>query len=132
VNVDALWQEGWIIAGHAIAAVIAFGFGTLQLAMPKGTSAHRGIGSFWIGLMAVVATSGFFIHELRVIGPFSPIHLLSILVLVSLFFAIRSAQSGNIHAHSSAMKSLYFLALILTGLFTLWPGRVMHTVIFGG
>jgi uncharacterized membrane protein len=29
------------------------------------------------------------------------------------------------------MLSLYFLALIVTGLFTLLPGRVMHSVLFG-
>jgi uncharacterized membrane protein len=26
---------------------------------------------------------------------------------------------------------IYALALIVTGLFTLWPGRIMHEVIFG-
>jgi uncharacterized membrane protein len=26
---------------------------------------------------------------------------------------------------------LYALALVATGLFTLWPGRIMHAVVFG-
>jgi uncharacterized membrane protein len=30
------------------------------------------------------------------------------------------------------MHSLFFLALVVTGLFTLMPGRVMHTIIIGG
>lgn len=38
---------------------------------------------------------------------------------------------GDIKAHEKTMKSLYFLALIITGGFTLLPGRVMHTVLFG-
>lgn len=132
MTLDALWNEGPIIAGHAVAAMAAFGLGAVQLALPKGTAAHRGLGAIWVALMAGIAISGFFIHELRVVGPFSPIHLLSILVLVTLWHAIRSARRGNIRAHKSAMVSLYFLALVLTGLFTLWPGRAMHTVVFGG
>jgi len=129
---DVLWNEGPIIAGHAMGALTAFCLGTLQLAMPKGTIVHRGLGWLWTGLMAWVAISGFFIHDLRVVGLFSPIHLLSILVLITLWKAIRAVRHRNIRAHKSAMLSLYFLALVVTGLFTLWPGRVMHMVVFGG
>jgi uncharacterized membrane protein len=32
--------------------------------------------------MAVVAASSFWIHQMRLVGPFSPIHLLSIFTLV--------------------------------------------------
>jgi uncharacterized membrane protein len=29
------------------------------------------------------------------------------------------------------MISIYSLALVVTGLFTLWPGRIAHKVLFG-
>ena len=29
------------------------------------------------------------------------------------------------------MAWVYALALVVTGLFTLWPGRIMHQVLFG-
>jgi uncharacterized membrane protein len=29
------------------------------------------------------------------------------------------------------MILLFWLALVLTGIFTFWPGRVMHMVLFG-
>jgi uncharacterized membrane protein len=35
-------------------------------------------------------------------------------------------------AHRNSMIQLYVLALLLTGAFTLVPGRTMHAVIFGG
>jgi uncharacterized membrane protein len=73
-----------------------------------------------------------FIHTLKVIGPFSPIHLLSVLALGSLWFAVRAARAGNIVRHRAIMRSLYIFALILTGAFTLLPGRAMHAVVFGG
>ena len=60
--------------------------------------------------MAYVAVASFFISELRLWGAFSPIHLLSAWTLFSL---------------------LYIGALLITGLFTLWPGRVTHGVLFG-
>ena len=66
------------------------------------------------------------------IGPISPIHLLSLITLVMLWRAMRAARAGRTVAHGRAMTTLFALALIVTGFFTLWPGRTMHAVIFGG
>ena len=81
--------------------------------------------------MAGVAISGLFIHETRMVGLFSPIHLLSLLTLAGLWVAILRARSGNIAGHRRVMMLLFWLALVLTGLFTFWPGRVMHQLLFG-
>ena len=67
---------------HAFAAMAAFALGVVQLAAPKGTLPHRTIGWIWVGLMATVAASSLWIHEIRLFGPWSPIHLLSIYVLI--------------------------------------------------
>lgn len=131
MTISPLLAEPFPIPPHAIAAMTAMVLGAIQLLMRKGTALHRGIGYIWVVLMAVVAISGLFIFELRMIGPFSPIHLLSFFVLYVLFVAVRAARSGNIRRHKSAMIQLYILALLLTGLFTLLPGRVMHQVVFG-
>lgn len=117
---------------HAFAAMAAFLLGGIQVVAPKGTLPHRTLGWVWVALMVVVAVSAFWIHELRVIGPWSPIHLLSIVTLVTLPYAIYAARRGVIVGHKSAMLSLYFLALILAGAFTFLPDRIMHAVAFGG
>ena len=44
---------------------------------------------------------------------------------------VYSARVGNIKAHQLNMQLLYGLALILTGLFTLLPNRVMGQIFFG-
>jgi len=67
---------------HAIAAMSAFVLGVVQLAAPKGTLPHRTLGWIWVGLMAFVTLSSFWIHQIRLVGPWSPIHLLSIFTLV--------------------------------------------------
>lgn len=112
-------------------ALVAIVLGGIQLLMPKGTTLHRSLGYVWVLMMLYVSISALFIHELRLIGPFSPIHILSFVVLYSLWRAISDIRRGDIKAHEKTMKNLYFLALIITGGFTLLPGRVMHTVLFG-
>ena len=116
---------------HAVAAFAAVLAGAVQLSCPKGTLSHKFLGYIWIGLMAVVAVSGLFIHELRVVGPFSPIHILSLFTLVVLYFAVDAARKGDIKSHRRRVVLLYGLALILTGAFTLLPGRIMNQVVFG-
>ncbi len=131
MNWQPLWDDGWIISAHALAALAALGLGALQLALPKGTLPHRAMGFAWVGLMALVAIASFWIHEFRMVGPFSVIHLLSAVTLGTLVYALLAIRRGRIRAHRNAMIQLYLLAVVLTGLFTLWPGRTMHAVIFG-
>ena len=116
------------IPSHALAAMAAVVLGGRQLASAKGTARHRALGWAWVGLMTYVAISSFFISELKLWGAFSPIHLLSIWTLFSLVMA---ARQGNIRLHKIWMVLLYILALKVTVVFTLLPGRVMHGVLFG-
>ncbi len=81
--------------------------------------------------MLIVAGSSLFIHTIRTFGPFSAIYLLSIYTLAVTPLAVMAARRGRIGAHARGMRLIYFLALIVTGLFTLWPGRIMHRVFFG-
>ncbi len=132
MGLSHLWNQELPIAPHAVLAIIALLLGTIQLLRPKGTGSHRAIGYLWVGMMVVVASSGLFIHEIRLWGLFSPIHLLSFLTLISLWIAVQAARRGHIHRHKRIMTLLFFLALVVTGIFTLLPGRVMHVVVFGG
>ena len=116
---------------HAVAALAAFGLGAVQLAAPKGTLPHRTIGWIWVALMVTVAASSFWIHDLRVWGPWSPIHLLSIFTLIMLPSAVIHAMRHRVKDHRKAMVSLFTGALVIAGLFTFWPGRIMHAVVFG-
>ncbi|TKB33148.1 MAG: DUF2306 domain-containing protein [Mesorhizobium sp.] len=119
------------IPWHAFAAFAALAIGGAQLALPKGTTRHRVLGYAWAALMLVVAVSSFWIQQIRLIGPFSPIHILSILVVVTAPLAVWYAHTHKVAAHRSVMIKLYLFALIGAGIFTLVPGRIMHTVVFG-
>jgi uncharacterized membrane protein len=116
---------------HAFAAMAAFVLGLVQFAAPKGTLPHRTIGWIWVALMALVAGSSFWIHQIRLLGPFSPIHLLSIFTLAMLPFGVWFAHRHRVADHRRVMVLMFSGALVIAGLFTLLPGRIMHTVVFG-
>jgi uncharacterized membrane protein len=116
---------------HAVAAMAAFGLGIVQFAAPKGTLPHRTVGWIWVALMTVVGVTAFFIHELRIWGPWSPIHLLAVFTLVTLPLAVWHARRHAVDRHRWAMISIFTGGLLIAGLFTFLPGRIMHTVAFG-
>ena len=116
---------------HAFAAMAAFALGVVQLAAPKGTLPHRTLGWIWVALMAVVAISSFWIHQLRLIGPWSPIHLLSIFTPIMLVLGVWYARRHNVRGHRITLISIFAGALVIAGLFTFVPGRIMHAVVFG-
>ncbi len=92
---------------------------------------HRALGRTWVELMAIVALSSFFIWTIRTFWLFSPIHLLSIFVLVMLWRGVGFARRHDIAHHRKTMTATYFLGLVITGLLTFIPGRVMYFVAFG-
>jgi uncharacterized membrane protein len=92
---------------------------------------HRTIGWVWVLLMLAVAISSFWVHQIRLVGPWSPIHLISIYVLVMLPLAVWRAHRHQVSEHRRAMIVIFSGALVVAGLFTLLPGRVMHAVVFG-
>ena len=116
---------------HAFAAMGAFALGLVQFAAPKGTLPHRTLGWIWVLLMAGVAVSSFWIHQIRLVGPWSPIHLLSIFVLTMLPLAVWRAHTHRVADHRRIMILMFSGALVIAGLFTLLPGRIMHAVVLG-
>lgn len=116
---------------HAFAALAAFGLGAWQLLARRGGLRHRVVGRSWVALMVLVAISSFGIHDLRVIGRFSPLHGLSIATLVALAVGVHAARNGMVRRHRRAMTLVYVSGLLLAGFLTFVPGRIMHAVLFG-
>ena len=130
MSLEPLLSASPAIQLHAFAAMSAFVLGLVQFAAPKGTLPHRTLGGIWVTIMFMVAISSFFIHELKVWGPWSPIHLLSIFTLVMLPLGVWRAHHHQVQAHRWTMISIFLGALVIAGLFTLVPGRIMHAVVF--
>ncbi len=132
MNLAPLLTASLPIKLHAFAAMAAFVLGLIQIAAPKGTLPHRTLGWIWVALMVVVAVSSFWLHEIKLWGLWSPIHLLSIMVLCLLPYAVWRARTHKVRGHAITMVSIFVGGLIIAGIFTFVPGRLMHDVLFGG
>ena len=131
MTLEPLLAAPVLIQIHAFAALAAFALGIFQLTAPKGTVRHRTTGWIWVGLMTTVVVTSFGIHDMRTWGAWSPIHLLSIFTAVMLPVGILHARRHRVKQHRATMIWIFVGALIVAGIFTLLPGRIMHDVVFG-
>lgn len=131
MNPDILLAAPVAVQVHALAAFGALFLGLVQFATPRGSRLHRGLGYGWVSLMLATTLSSFLISANPIVGRFSWIHGLSVFTTVMLVVAVVMARRGRIEAHRAIMINLFLFALLLTGAFTLLPGRVMHAVFFG-
>ena len=122
--------DAWtpVIVVHTVAAATAVVLGAMLLRGRKGHRAHRVGGWIWVLCMATVAAISFAIR-----GPhgFSWIHGLSVLTLISLAGGVLAARAHQVQSHRATMVSLYVGALVITGLFTLLPGRLIGQAVWG-
>jgi uncharacterized membrane protein len=88
----------------------------------KGDRLHRIFGWAWVALMSGVAISSLWIPGfLR----FSWIHLFTLLTIVSLPIGVYRARTHRVSAHRSTMIGIYVGGLVIAGVFTLIPGRIL-------
>lgn len=107
---------------HLAAAASALALGFVMLARRKGTASHKALGRVWVGLMLTVALSSLWIpHFLQ----FTWIHLFTLLTVVTIPLAIYRIRSGDAKSHARAMTGLFIGGLVIAGIFTLAPGRLL-------
>lgn len=93
---------------HAFSAIVAFVIGAIVLWRPKGTALHKAPGRLWVVLMLVVATSALFINEIRLVGPFSPIHIFVIVTYVGIGQGLWAIiVQRNVALHRASMQAVY-------------------------
>ena len=129
-NLALLAEQPFVIQLHILAALTALGIGTALLIGIKGNRRHRTLGWIWVSAMATVAISSFFIRTINP-GHFSWIHLLSGWTVIALPMGVFAARKHNIRMHRRAMTGLFVGGLLVAGLFTFAPGRLMWQVVFG-
>jgi uncharacterized membrane protein len=132
MNLQPLLDAPLAVQVHVAAVLPASVLGAYILLNRKGTPVHRLLGKIWMALMVITSLSSFFIHQINLVYGFSPIHLLSVFVLVGAWRSISAARAHNIRAHKATVIGMYFGGIIIAGLFTLIPGRIMNTVVFSG
>jgi uncharacterized membrane protein len=129
-NLALLGHVSPVIVVHLCFAVVAFAIGFIQLLGPKGTMMHRILGWTWVVMMMTVAISSFFIHAINPKG-FSLIHILSVIVVCALPVGVYAARRHNIDLHKRTMRNVFLGGLVVAGLFTFFPGRLIWQMFFG-
>lgn len=113
---------------HLALSLIAMVLILAILAIPKGRGAHRILGRAAAAALLLSAISSFAIQSR---GHLSWLHILSVVVLLNVPYAIWMARIGRIGAHRRAMLASAG-GLFVAGLAaTFAPGRTLHTLFFG-
>ena len=126
-----------VIAVHTILALSALALGPVALWSRLGRTTrprwHRAAGYAWVTCMLGAALSALFIRSNLSwsVWGFSPIHLLIGVTVFALIRAFVYLYQGNIQGHRKTMMSVYFFACVVTGLFTLLPGRLLGQLVWG-
>ena len=112
---------------HIAGALSAFATGIILLLAPKGLRLHKTLGWTWVLAMTVTAVSSFFITGLMG-SVYSPIHALSAWTMIGLPFGIAAIRRRNIREHRQSMTGMFVGGILIAGLFSFLPGRLMWDI----
>ena len=129
-DVSLLAAAPLAIRVHVLGAAGALLIGTMLLIGVKGTTVHRTLGWGWVVAMGTTAVSSFFIHRINPDG-FSFIHLISGWSVIALPMAVYAARKHRVKAHRRGMVGLFVGGLLVAGVLSFLPGRLMWRVVFG-
>jgi len=117
---------------HLWAALAAIALGPVALYRRRRDRWHKLAGYAWVSAMALVAGGSFWLeaHVVPLAFGLGPIHGLSACVLVALWLGVAAARAGQVRRHSAQMRALYWQALLVAGLFTPLPGRLVNAALF--
>ena len=129
IDLSPLLTAGLAIQVHVVAAIATFAIGVVLLTAPKGFGLHRTLGWTWVVCMAVTAGSSFFITAIFQTH-YSPIHALSAWTMLGLPMGIAAVRRRDIAGHRKKMTGMFVGGMVVAGLFSLLPGRLMWTIFF--
>jgi len=131
MNINVFQEASTVIQIHMVAACVALILGIIMFVRRKGTPSHKMIGKLFVGLMLITAISAIFIRHINN-GSFSWIHIFVPVTLFAAWEAIYFIRKGNVKRHKRAVKGMFFGALLIPGIFSFLPGRIMYKLFFGG
>lgn len=129
LDLTPLLQSPLVVQTHVAGATLAFAIGCILLAGVKGRALHRTLGYVWVVAMAVTAISSFFLQSINP-GSFSIIHALSAWTMIVLPMGLAAARRKNIAKHRKEMTGMFVGGLLVAGLFSFLPGRLMWHLFF--
>jgi len=102
---------------HLLGVVVALVVTPLLLWQRRGTRRHRVLGYVWAGAMLLSAIDSLAVRQIAN-GAFSPIHLLSLFVIVTVPLLVLAARRHSVSQHRRTARGLIIGALLTAGFFT--------------
>lgn len=130
MGIDYFFKASLAIQIHIIAALVALVIGIWMFTRRKGDKAHRMGGKVFLVFMLVTATSAIFIRQLND-GGFSWIHIFVPVTFIGAWQAVYYIRKGNIRRHRKAAMGMFYGALLIPGVLSMMPGRLMYVIVFG-
>lgn len=129
IDLSGVLNAGTAIQVHIAAAFVTLGIGIVLMCAPKGFRLHRTLGWAWVASMTVTAVSSFFITAIFQ-SHYGPIHALSAWTMIALPMGIAAIRRKDVAAHRRQMTGMFVGAMLVAGLFSFLPGRMMWEVFF--
>ena len=129
VDLSPLLTISPVLQAHIAGAILSFLIGSVLLMGVKGRTFHRTLGYAWVATMTVTAISSLFITGLNG-HSYSLIHLLSGWTLIVLPMGLAAARRHDIAKHRKEMTGMFFGGMLIAGMFSFLPGRLMWHLFF--
>lgn len=129
IDLSPLLTASTAIQVHVVAAMTTLGIGIFLMFAPKGFRMHKTFGWAWVISMAITAGSSFLITGIFQ-SSYSPIHALSAWTMISLPFGIAAVKRKKVAKHRKTMTDMFVGGMVIAGLFSLLPGRMLFHVFF--
>ena len=119
-----LWNP--LLISHVVAAAGAVILGGVQLFRSKGVPGHRIVGRMYVVLILWAAITSFWIRDLRD-GEFSWLHILSVVTVIGVTFAVVAIRRGDVTNHRVHMTGSWLGATTAMVFALVIPARVIPT-----
>ena len=114
---------------HLATVVVALVLTPVLLWRRRGTKGHRQTGYVWASAMMATAIVSLFVRTINP-GQFSPIHALSVMVIVLVPVLVISARRHDVPRHRRTVRGMITGALLIAGFFTFPFNRLLGHWLF--
>ena len=126
-----------LVWAHLALIAVALALTPVMLVRRKGDRRHRQLGYVWAGAMLLTAATSLFVNtrlgsgSLGVFsGDFSPIHILSLFVLIQVPRLVLRARRHDVARHRAGVRGMVIGALLIAGFFTFPFDRMLGHWLF--
>ena len=123
-------QLPWVVWAHLLTILMALALTPVMMLRRRGDRLHRRLGWAWAASLFLTAALSFGVRTINP-GQLSLIHILSAWTLLQVPLIVLAARRHNLRRHRNAVRAMATGALLVAGIFTLVPDRLLGHWLYG-